>query len=91
MASIWERARPITWFIVVINAIFPLWVLHGLQSGSAMNCAKAYYNNCVAAPMAASSPLLPMLLMWVFADLALAIAWVMSRPRPPLQGPSPYS
>ena len=34
-------------------------------------------------PLAQTPPLL--------ADLALAIAWVMSRPRPPLQGPSPYS
>ena len=91
MAGLWERARPITWFIVMVNLIFPLWVVHGLQSGSTLNCAKAYYNNCVAGPAGTSTPLVPMLMMWVFADIALAIAWVVSRPRPQLQGPSPYS
>jgi hypothetical protein len=91
MAGIWERARPLTWFIVVVNLIFPLWVLHGMRRDAVLVCAKAFYNNCVAAPQAASSPLVPMLLMWVFADLALAIAWLLSRPRPQLQGPSPLS
>lgn len=87
----WGQTRPITWFIVVVNLIFPLWVLHGLQSGPTLSCAKVFYNNCVAAPNAASSPLVPMLLMWLFADIALGVAWVVSRPRPKLQGPSPYS
>ena len=91
MAGLWERARPITWFIVMVNLIFPLWVVHGLQSASTLNCAKAYYNNCVAGPVGTSTPLVPMLMMWLFADIALAIAWVVSRPRPQLRGPSPYS
>lgn len=91
MAGSWGRARPITWFIVLVNLIFPLWVLHGMQSSAAMSCAKVFYNNCVAASETASSPLVPMLLMWVFADIALGIAWAVSRPRPQLQGPSPFS
>ena len=91
MAGIWDRARPITWFILAVNLIFPLWVLHGMQRTTAMTCAKYFYDNCVAASAAASSPLVPMLVMWLFADLALGIAWVVTRPRPQLQGPSPYS
>jgi hypothetical protein len=91
MAGSWGRWRPITWFIVAMNAMFPLWVLHGLQSGAVLSCAKFFYNHCVATTEAASSPLVPMLLMWLFVDIALGIAWVISRPRPQLQGPSPYS
>lgn len=83
--------RPITWFIVTVNVIFPFWVLHGLQAGATLNCAKIFYDKCVPGPEPAGSPLLPMLLMWVFVDIALAIAWVITRPRPQLQGPSPYS
>ncbi len=91
MRGSWGRSRPITWFIVTVNLIFPLWVLHGLQRGVSMSCAKFSYDNCVEIYGAASSPLIPMLLMWVFTDIALGIAWVVSQPRPPLQGPSPYS
>lgn len=91
MAEFLGRLRPISWFIVVVNLIFPLWVLHGLQSGATLSCAKVFYDNCVANPNTASSPLVPMLLMWVFADIALGIAWAVTRPRPQLRGPSPYS
>jgi len=83
--------RPISWFIVMVNLLFPFWVLHGLNSNSTLSCAKVFYNNCVQTSPAASTPLIPMLMMWFFADIFLLVAWVISRPRPQLRGPSPYS
>lgn len=91
MQGSWRHFRPITWFIVGVNLLFPLWVLHGLQTNSTLTCAKFFYNQCVAGPAGSSTPLIPMLAMWLFADIFLAVGWVISRPRPELRGPSLYS
>lgn len=91
MTGNWRQARPITWFIVGANLLFPLWVLHGLQANSTLSCAPVFYNNCVATHPEASSPLIPMLTFWLFADIFLLAGWLISRPRPPLRGPSHLS
>jgi len=89
--SPWRRWRPVTRFIIGVNLVFPLWVLHGLQPHATLSCAKAVYNNCVPSATAASSPLIPMLTMWLFADIFLLVGWAISRPRRKLSGPSPFS
>ena len=76
--------RPITWFALVVNAIFPLWLLHGLQLGETGYCSAV---GCTAP----SNPLIGMLVIWFIADLLLAAAWALTLPREPGIGPSPFS
>ena len=79
--------RPVTWFIVVTNAIFPLWLLHGMSLAERQRCTP---DGCTTFGHG-SSPLISMLLVWLVADLMMGAAWALTLPRPRGQGPSPFS
>lgn len=74
--------RPITWFIVVVNALFPLWVLHGLSLSNRPTCTPETVVLCVdRVTGVASSTLVPSLLLWLLADVLLLIVWLVTRQR----------
>ncbi len=79
--------RPITWFAIVVNAIFPFWVLHGMRVAEQVHCTAA---GCSTFGQG-TSPLIPMLVVWFIADLGLGLAWSLTLPREFGVGPSPYS
>ncbi len=84
----WVRDwRPITWLVLVTNLLFPLWVLHGMDLAERQRCTG---EQCTTFGQG-SSPLIPMLMIWLFADLILVAAWALTLPRPQGRGPSPLS
>jgi hypothetical protein len=92
-----RKVRVFTWVILAINALFLIWVIAGVASGSghATDCGSLDQNTCDSASHVGTAIGVGIIVfLWAAADLILGVIWLVTRKRTPavvyVQAPYPY-
>lgn len=77
------RFRVFTWIILVINALFLIWVIGGVSSAGSQACPPTLSQEaCLAAGQIGTGIGVALIVgLWVAADIILGILWLITRPR----------
>lgn len=75
--------RKMSWFILVVNALFLVWVIVGAATaGHATNCGTLDKQTCQAATdVGTGIGVAIIVVIWVVVDFILLIIWLVTRPR----------
>ena len=75
--------RKMSWFILVVNALFLAWVIAGAATaGHATNCGTLDKQTCQAATdVGTGIGVAIIVVIWVVVDFILLIIWLVTRPR----------
>lgn len=80
------KKRIFTWVILVINALFLIWVIVGIasSSGNAKDCNGLDQATCNSATHAGTAIGVGLLIVfWAFVDIILGILWLVTRKKEP--------
>jgi hypothetical protein len=84
------RWRKMTWFFLVVNALFVLWIATGTNSAQSTDCANdpdvragtISQSACEAAvDVGTGIGVALIIVLWFFVFVILSIVWFMTRPR----------
>lgn len=81
-----RKKRKFTWFILVVNALFLIWVISGAASahGHATGCGTLSQADCDSAKdVGTSIGVFLIVAFWAFVDIILGIMWLVTRKRQP--------
>jgi hypothetical protein len=72
--------RRITRWMVVANALFALWLFRAVVGGPMVGCQNFQRGLCSASSQVVANPGFSILMLWLIADVILAVVWLLTRP-----------
>ena len=76
-----RRWRKMTWVLIVVNALFLIWVISAVTSRPSKTCAPTDQLCVNASDTGTAIGVVVVIVLWVLVFIALSLVWLMSRPR----------
>lgn len=74
--------RKLTWFVLIVQAVFVAWIIGGSVSASKGTCEGLDQATCDAAKGIGTALGVGMIVVvWLVVDLILLVIWLVTRPR----------
>lgn len=74
--------RKLSWFILLVNVLFLVWIIVGASSSKATNCGTLSAADCTTATQIGTGiGAVLIVVLWAVVDVILLVIWMITRPR----------